>query len=1119
MEIEIRQITTLKREQFKELEDALMSAFPSYNNIKRMYRYTFGKNLDLSNSETLVYSIIEQAEASGKINQLIKGAFKENPENPKLIAFIASIKLQKTDSKQRSHIPVSSESFKYFKPSVLINDITSNHIMDLRADNHKDFYYEREFDDELLDIALAGENILLLGNSLAGKTRAIYELIKKIALHHPDTNIIFPENIPIKKAPIKLPLKEGYRNIAFIEDIDDHYKNDKGVKKRYDEMIKALVRGKVQIFATCRTGPEYKEFKRLSISKVREVFRKIMVGKVKREIVLKFDESIIGNIEQSEFDGNIGSIFMHIHKMRDRYDDLINAKTDEADIAIKIMRALKTFYFASNFTRKSAYDAEAIKDYCLRLCVSKNASPKKLYNNTIVEQFANQEKLKLSKEIEIFNKKLTTALMLLESDEENLNFIRQESNRLEVEEVYLEKIVKYSPFKIIEDIDKLYDAKGEKKINGFYVKTNNYNKLLKDLSYYAAKNLFYEMRSKRIMPNADSFSFLIEKAETYEKALEWFRKLEDYGIPPNESVLLTIINKANDFEEAYKYVESILDLLKLNGKKDSDIDYQYQFLTDNILSLNEEISMVQVEQYLEAFQERLIPISLFVFNKIISRKIKNLEDTNIYLKWIQLYQIEPDVLTLNLLFHKSSSVQEALDLLDKEPFNKILVNENSLYILFKKSPSIKESIGLLKKEPFNMIPVNGSSLNILLEKSTSLKEALDLLDNEPFNKVSVSEISLNILIQKSPSLKEALGLLKKEPFNKIPFSESSLNMLLQKSPSLKEALAILDKEPFNSVTISDDLLVTLIQKSHSLQEALDLLDKEPLNKIPASEIILNVLLKKSLSLQEGLDLLKKEQFNKVSINGNILNTLLEKSPSLQEALELLNKEPFSKVPINGSNLNTLLERSTSLQEALDLLDKEPFNKVVVNGSSLNTLLEKSTSLQEALDLLDKELFNNITLSESSLNILIKKPQTTEEVNKVINLITTNKIKMNDHFIRQIPNGLSFYKSLLSISYFWDNYKLLPEFSYIDYSPQSFEDTISYFKDFEYSMTKFSWNHLIFLLIDNKLIKNAHQKDEIIKWFNLELKALHDRSLQDIIWNKYLFPDIKEMWDNYKFPTD
>ncbi|MFK8101874.1 MAG: effector-associated domain EAD1-containing protein [Saprospiraceae bacterium] len=1343
--MEIEQITNLEKEQYEALEDALNSAFPSFDELTRMYKYTFGKNLELPPSGTLVFKIIGQAEATGKVNQLIEGAFKANPENPKLKAFIDTIKIQKTLPKVTSPNQTPADNFKYFEPSVLINDITPDHIMDLRANKHKDFYYERDFDAELLDLTLVGESILLLGNSLAGKTRAIYELIKKIASRFPDTCLIFPKNIPIDNGPIKLPLREGYRHIAFIEDIDDYYKNEKNVKKNYDKMIRALIRGKVQIFATCRTGPEYKEYKRLSKSKVREVFRKVMVGKVKREVVQEFDESIIGDIEQKEFDGNIGSIFMDIEKMRDRYQDLLNAKTNEAEIAIKVMRALKTFYFASNFTRKSAYDAVAIKDYCLRLCVSKNASEKKLYNNSIVEQFGKQEKLKLTNEIETFNQSLPIALSLLESDEDNLNFIKQESNRLEVEEVYLEKIVRYSPFKLIKDIDQLYDAKEEKKKNGFYVKTNNYNKLLKDLPYPAASSLFYEMRSKRIMPNADSYSLLIEKSDTYQTAIKWFEKLESYKIPPNESVLMAMINKADEYETAYQYVTSILDLLKMNGTADADIDYQYQLLTNNTFSLRKTISFEQIEQYLDAYQERFIPVSSSVFN-IISQQIVGSADINIYLKWIQLYQIEPDLTTLNVLIQKSSSLEEALgllskdwfkelpvsdsilsrllekafsleeglallekerfnelpisesvlnrllskasslmaaldllvkerfnelpigdnilsrllekassleeglNLLEKERFNETVVSESILHRLLSKSSSLEEALdlmakerfnklpvtdsilsrllekassfeeglALLKKEQFSALPASESILNVLLRKLHSLEEALALLEKEPFSKLPAMESVLNVLLSKAPSLEEALdlmakerfnelpvsdsilsrllekassleegltllekeqlselpvseiilsrllekassleeglallkkerfsalpasesilnvllrklhsleealALLKKERFSELPVSESILNVLLEKFLSLKEGLDLLQKEPFNMISISESILSRLLEKSSSLEEGLDLLEKDRFNKIPISESILSRLLEKSSSLEEGLELLAEDRFNKISVSENIFSRLLSKSSSLAEAIDLLKKDQFSKIPINESILHRLFSKASSLEEGLDLLKKDRFNKTPINESTLGRLLSKASSLEEGLNLLENDLFNKIPVSDSIVNRLLEKSQTTEDIKKVANLAFVNNTKVKYHSLQQITFRISNYKDLLGISIFWDNYTLFPEFSYIDFSAQNFEDTISYFKNFEYHMTKFSWSHMIFLLLNKMFIKNKDQKDEIITWFDLNLKELqevHEKSFIPISLENHLFPDIKEMWDNYKFPTD
>ncbi|MEL6629579.1 MAG: hypothetical protein AAFQ92_29095, partial [Bacteroidota bacterium] len=502
--------------------------------------------------------------------------------------------------------------------------------------------------------------------------------------------------------------------------------DDVNVKKYYDRMIKSLLRAGVQIFATCRTGPEYKEYKRLSNVKVREAFTKVTVGKVRRDVVMRFDESITGDLDQGEFDGNIGSLFMEIAKMKDRYELLKEDDSPESSIAISVMRSLKTFYFASNFTGKSAYDADAVKDYCLRLCVSKNASPSKMFTNAIGEQFALQERENLSEQIAQFEKNLQTALSLLESDEDNLNFIWQETNKLKVEEVYLEKIVRYSPFKLIKDIDRLYDARGEKKKNGFYVKTKSYNKLLKTLPYDAASSMYYEMRKKRVMPNADSYSFLIEKSDSYQTALEWLNKLKRFEIPPNESVLMAMVDKATSFEEAFIYLDPMLDLLSSKDEDQDDIDYQYQLLTGKFLRQNQKLTKNQVEQYFDAYHMRLISISSFVFNRVVGYTVGDIIGLQDCLNWIKLYDIEPDVMTLKILMSKSLTVLDAIALLNEDAFNEVEIDEFILNSLLEKTSSQSEALGILGEDQFKNVKISGATLSRLIEKSSSLEVALNL---------------------------------------------------------------------------------------------------------------------------------------------------------------------------------------------------------------------------------------------------------------------------------------------------------------------------------------------------------------------------------------------------------
>lgn len=88
----------LSGSEFKELRKALTDAFPSKASLKRLIKESdigidVEKIVFSENLNDVVYEIIGWAESQNKLNILINAAYEENPENPKLKAFIEKLTL------------------------------------------------------------------------------------------------------------------------------------------------------------------------------------------------------------------------------------------------------------------------------------------------------------------------------------------------------------------------------------------------------------------------------------------------------------------------------------------------------------------------------------------------------------------------------------------------------------------------------------------------------------------------------------------------------------------------------------------------------------------------------------------------------------------------------------------------------------------------------------------------------------------------------------------------------------------------------------------------------------------------------------------------------------------
>lgn len=91
----------LNGSQFKELSDALIEAFPAYDDLERMLRFQLDKSLAAislgRNMKAVLFDVISDAQARGWTARLIAAARAENPDNDRIQAFAQKFGLASSD--------------------------------------------------------------------------------------------------------------------------------------------------------------------------------------------------------------------------------------------------------------------------------------------------------------------------------------------------------------------------------------------------------------------------------------------------------------------------------------------------------------------------------------------------------------------------------------------------------------------------------------------------------------------------------------------------------------------------------------------------------------------------------------------------------------------------------------------------------------------------------------------------------------------------------------------------------------------------------------------------------------------------------------------------------------
>jgi len=301
------------------------------------------------------------------------------------------------------------------------NTLKPRDLLELRADpkqGYREYFYERPEAASIHEKIKNGEHLLILGNPISGKTRTLYEALKELESAH---DILIAKVVDVDPKDFNLPhrLTAWRKAIVVFDDIQKHAE-----KQNFENMLTEILMRNVIIVATCRLGEEQKLLTGVLKDKGSEIFREPVTLPVVTD-ELAFEIASECDIElPSSFDHNIGSIFLPLDAMNDRF---FNQCTEpEKDV----LRSLRRLHFAGVVGDRELIQPQYVKRV-----------NEVLFDLVMGEYDFNQ----LLKQLE------------------QAGFLKISKAGLKAEEVYLEQIVKdeYSLFENLEEILSIFKGDGE----------------------------------------------------------------------------------------------------------------------------------------------------------------------------------------------------------------------------------------------------------------------------------------------------------------------------------------------------------------------------------------------------------------------------------------------------------------------------------------------------------------------------------------------------------------------------------------------------------------------------------------------------------------------------------
>lgn len=200
------------------------------------------------------------------------------------------------------------------------------------------YYYQRQEDKLFQQRLNERKSTLIIGSPLSGKTRAVYQALTNSNKVY---DVIIPRFADINLESFLIPRHFRFWKPKLIL-IDDLHRFVE--IKNFEHLLNISLKNRMCIIATCRSGFEFKKVKNTLLDKnihMEEIFGEMIIEFPSISKETGKDIAIKAGIDWNDvnFNGTVGSIFMHLSEMEKRYD---NCSETEKNILIAIKKLYVT---------------------------------------------------------------------------------------------------------------------------------------------------------------------------------------------------------------------------------------------------------------------------------------------------------------------------------------------------------------------------------------------------------------------------------------------------------------------------------------------------------------------------------------------------------------------------------------------------------------------------------------------------------------------------------------------------------------------------------------------------------------------------------------------------------
>lgn len=688
-----------------------------------------------------------------------------------------------------------------------------------RDSNSKGHYFPREIDEKLDERLCRGDWVLVEGHPLAGKTRAVFEAVRRL-MFKGRSIALWPFKVPERPDQPLIPptFPQVDCPIVWMDDIDARFRDL--AKQGYgasdiNRFLEYIADAGIILASTARTGPAYYDFRhRFGLNdhlwdKLESLPIQLIQGDEEYEFT-EWYQTNFGADLPDRFDHHPGSLFLNLEAMGDRWRNMDNILGEhglrlDAERAKDIMRALHVFYVMESYRAGGLFLEKDIRFYL------RHKGEKRRTNTQMGIAFTRAQLLDQLPGGEDWE----TLIEVLSQDKFHLGFLRREGEYLLTETAYLDYIVAPDGEKnIVQTIVENFSEEERLRL-GLIVTSYNFGDVFsksppkneKDLAKLVrklkplgldreikvwnqllalcptlklARRTMEMVANAGLIPDVSTYSMLVGKAEDYAAARSIIEEMKDAGVSPTAYTYGALIGKAEDYAAA----RGILEEMKDAGVRPNSFTYGVLVFKSN--------NYAAARSIIEEMKAAGVRPGLRTYNTLI-RKAEDYAAARDIVQEMETAGINPSLRTYSALVSRAGGYAAARAVVEEMKAAGITPNADTYNTLLSKAEDYVAVCAVVEEMKAAGLSLSRVIYNTLVSKATNYAAALAVVEEMKAAGVNPNIISYHMLVSKAEGWATARALVNEVVATGVIPDEGIYNALMTKAEDYAAAHAALEE--------------------------------------------------------------------------------------------------------------------------------------------------------------------------------------------------------------------------------------------------------------------------------------------------------------------------------------